>query len=167
MAGEAEIRAYHLGAQGARRLELGASGLPVADSDADADAEDDGFVWVHVNSSNTPEAAEAFLNASGLDAQVLSALLAPETRPRCTLHHDGVLMNLRGVNLSPGSEPEDMVSLRMWVTGRLVVTHQKRPLFAVRDVFDAIAGRRPSLRANWWRASRCASPTGPSRWLPS
>jgi len=95
-----------------------------------------GFIWVHVNCAHP--GARDWLEAAPLEPLVLRALLAPETRPRCTTHGDGVLLNLRGVNLNPGDEVEDMVSLRMWVTERLVVTVQLRRLMAVGDVHDSI-----------------------------
>ena len=91
-----------------------------------------GYVWLHVDTAQA--GARDWLEAAGLEPLVLRALLAPETRPRCTLHGDGVLMNLRGVNLNPGDEVEDMISLRMWITEKLVVSVQLRKLHAVADV---------------------------------
>ena len=85
-----------------------------------------GYVWLHVDTAQA--GAREWLEAAGLEPLVLRALLAPETRPRCSLHGDGVLMNLRGVNLNPGDEVEDMISLRMWITEKLVVTVQLRQL---------------------------------------
>jgi zinc transporter len=95
------------------------------------------LAWVHVNCAH--EGARAWLEAATLDPLVKRALLAPETRPRCTPHGAGLLINLRGVNLNPGDEVEDMVSLRMWVTADLVVTVQLRRLMAVSDVMEGIA----------------------------
>ena len=47
-------------------------------------------------------------------------------------------MILRGVNLNPGAEPEDMISARLWLEESKVVGVWLRPLMAVRDLFDAI-----------------------------
>ncbi|MEZ5930978.1 MAG: zinc transporter ZntB [Alphaproteobacteria bacterium] len=94
------------------------------------------FTWTHLylNGQNTI----SWLEQSGLDRFVLDALTAAETRPRCTVHGDGVLLNLRGVNLNPGAEPEDMVSIRLWIEKTRVVSVWLRPLLAVRDLFEAI-----------------------------
>lgn len=102
---------------------------------ADLEALPGVFVWVHLNrpDGSPPD----WLDEAGLDQVVMDALSAPETRPRCTVHDLGVLMNLRGVNLSEGAEPEDMVSLRLWITERLVISVQRRRLFAIGDVIDA------------------------------
>jgi zinc transporter len=99
------------------------------------------IVWVHAQ-WNHPE-SEAWLNGpAGLSSVVLDALMAPETRPRCTVINtetgDGVLINLRGVNLHEDSEPEDMISVRIWLEADRVVSAWRRPLFAVQDIIDSI-----------------------------
>ncbi|WP_137701618.1 zinc transporter ZntB [Marimonas lutisalis] len=99
-----------------------------------------GFAWVHL--SGSAEEIDGWVRGAGLDALATAALTAEETRPRCTVHNDTILMSLRGVNLSPGAEPEDMVSLRIYLSERLVITLQRRPLYAVRDVIaESLAGR--------------------------
>ena len=100
------------------------------------DGAGEGFVWKHADLA--VEGARDALEALGLDPLVMQALLAAETRPRCTVHGAGVLMNLRGVNLNPGAEPEDMVSLRLWLTADLVVSVQLRQLRALTDVVEAV-----------------------------
>lgn len=109
---------------------------PGADGIAGLDADASGFVWLHADLAR--EGARDWLEAAGLQPLVRRALLAPETRPRCTLHGEGVLLNLRGVNLNPGDEVEDMVSLRMWITAKLVITVQLRRLMAVGDVLAEV-----------------------------
>ena len=94
-----------------------------------------GFVWVHLQIE--PGDISGWLHShSDLGALAVGALNAPETRPRCTVMGDGVLLILRGVNLSEGAEPEDMVSLRLWITSDLVVSVQRRALVAVEDVIE-------------------------------
>lgn len=93
----------------------------------------DGVLWIHLDRSG--DAAQRYLRQeAGIDRIVTDALLAEESRPRATVFDDGLLINLRGVNLNPGAEPEDMVSLRMWATESRLVTCRFRPLLAVRDV---------------------------------
>lgn len=91
-----------------------------------------GFLWVHVQQAL--DAPAGWLTELGGDSSVHSALLAEETRPRCTVHAEGILMNMRGVNLNPGAEPEDMVSVRIWATTRLVVTVTRRRAAALDDL---------------------------------
>jgi len=107
------------------------------------DAPEGGFVWVHVNA--TSPGGQDWLAGAGFDAITSAALTASETRPRATVHGNTVLVNLRGVNLNPGSEPEDMVSLRLYLSAKLVVTVERRELTAVDDVIAGLArGPGPS-----------------------
>ena len=94
------------------------------------------FAWVHLQRDH-PEVRN-LLHKLGLDDYVVDALTAEETRPRCTVHGNGAVLNLRGVNLNPGAEPEDMISVRLWIEEKLVVGVWLRPLKAVREMFDAI-----------------------------
>ena len=97
---------------------------------------DNAFSWVHLRRDN-PKSREV-LQKLDLDDYVIDALTADETRPRCTVHGDGAIINLRGVNLDPGAEPEDMISVRLWIGEKQVVGVWRRPLTAIRDMFDAI-----------------------------
>lgn len=60
--------------------------------------------------------------------------MAEETRPRITEIKDGMLVILRGVNLNENAEPEDMISIRMWIDEQRIITMRKRPLKAVNDI---------------------------------
>lgn len=72
------------------------------------------------------------------------SLLQSETRPRCEKFEDGLILNLRGVNLNPGSDPEDMVSLRMWVTDKSIVSARMRKVWAVDAIrTTALEGTAP------------------------
>ncbi len=62
------------------------------------------------------------------------AMLQTETRPRSNMFHDGLLINLRAINLNAGEEEDDMVSLRMWMTGTLLVTARFRRLFSIEEL---------------------------------
>ncbi|MGZ2260001.1 zinc transporter ZntB [Roseobacter sp. A03A-229] len=74
------------------------------------------------------------------------ALWQSETRPRCERLDDGLILNLRGVNLNPESDPEDMVSLRIWVTERAIVSARLRKVWAVDAIRQsADAGTAPGL----------------------
>lgn len=96
----------------------------------------DPFAWIHVHRDD-PDCL-TILAETGLDEFVAEALLAQETRPRCTVHRDGVVLNLRGVNLLEGAQIEDMISVRFWIDRTRVVGVWLRPLYAVADVMAAI-----------------------------
>jgi zinc transporter len=102
-----------------------------------------GTLWVHLDRSG-PSARKWIEERSGLDRLACEALLAEETRPRASVHGRGLLVNLRGVNLNPGADPEDMVSLRMWIEPGRIITVRLHRLMAVQDVRSALeAGTGP------------------------
>lgn len=83
--------------------------------------------WRHVNFTD-PAGAAWIRQESGMDTIIAEAMLNEESRPR-TLHMDnGILVILRGVNLNPGSEAEDMISVRLWLEKDRVITASRRPL---------------------------------------
>lgn len=65
---------------------------------------------------------------------MIAALLNEETRPRATPLDNGVLMSLRGVNLAPNCDPEDMVSIRIWFTKEKIISSRFRTLLSTRDI---------------------------------
>ncbi|MEW9918227.1 zinc transporter ZntB [Marimonas sp. MJW-29] len=76
------------------------------------------------------------------------SLLQPETRPRCDRFEEGLILNLRGINLNEGQDADHMVSVRMWVEDNLVITVRLRKLFALEDIRqDMIAGKGPATTA--------------------
>lgn len=97
----------------------------------------DGILWVHFDYSS--DIAKYWIrNKSGIDSVAIDALLTEETRPRTTILNDSFLIALRGVNLNPNSKPEDMVSIRLFITSNLIITTKKRNLLSVDEIIDCL-----------------------------
>lgn len=94
------------------------------------------YRWRHYELSD--EKLPNWLNAH-LPAIPAGALMQLETRPRCDRYNDGLILNLRGVNMNTGADNEDMISLRMWVVKDAIVTVRIRKVFAVDDIRQACA----------------------------
>ncbi len=106
-----------------------------------------GFLWVHVDLMH-PNAQRWLNEEAGIDDVVAEALLAEDTRPRCSPMKNGMLVMLRGVNMNPGADPEDMVAIRLWIEERRVITSRKRRLLSIEDVRYAIEeGEGPTTPA--------------------
>ncbi len=104
--------------------------------------------WIHMQADD-PRSREWVEERLGyLPGPVREALLATGTRPRVSRHGDGVMLILRGVNTNPGAEPEDMVSLRLWVEAERVVSLSVRDLAAVHDIADELAAGDGPRRAD-------------------
>ena len=96
-----------------------------------------GILWVHLNYS-IPFAQEWLYEKSGLDEVISDALTEEDSRPRCTPFHEGLLLGLRGVNLNPGADPEDMVGVRIWFEKDRIVSTRRRKVLSIADIQEAI-----------------------------
>ena len=95
-----------------------------------------GILWLHLNYAS-PTAQHWLYEKSGLDEVISDALTEEDSRPRCTVFHEGLLLGLRGVNLNPGADPEDMVGIRIWFEKNRIVSTRKRRVLSVSDLAAA------------------------------
>jgi len=104
---------------------------------------EDGLLWAHFN--YTGVAVRKWLkSSSGIDPIIVDALTAVETRPRNLAHKNGMMVILRGVNLNPNNDPEDMISVRCWIEANRIITMRNRSVPAINDLREAvIAGNGP------------------------
>ncbi len=101
-------------------------------------------VWLHFD-RKSPETSAWLRERSGLDHLVADDLLIESTRPRVAPVDGGVLLTLRGVNLNPGADPEDMISIRMWTDGRRLVSLQGPRLMAIEALLQRLrSGEGPA-----------------------
>jgi zinc transporter len=99
---------------------------------------EDGVLWVHIDRAS--ERGRRWLTEeSGLGQIICDALLKEDVRPRTLSVHGGLMAVLRGVNFNAGSEPEDMVSLRLWLEQNRVIDLRHRKLREVSDVRERLA----------------------------
>jgi zinc transporter len=91
-----------------------------------------GCAWRHIDYSHS--SAADFLSSLGLPERVVLSLIQPDTRPRTVKSKEGTLVFIRGINLNPGADPEDMVSLRMWIEANRLVTVRQRKMLSVQDI---------------------------------
>jgi zinc transporter len=106
--------------------------------DVNAWTPEQGCLWLHFN-LNLAGVEEWLRDSSELNELAVEALLSQETRPRASNLGDQLLLALRGVNLNPGSDPEDMVSIRLWTDGKRVISSRYRRLLSVGDIREHMA----------------------------
>lgn len=100
-----------------------------------------GYRWLHLDLTDE---ATTFWAKSHLPEIAAMALCQSETRPRCERLAEGLILNLRGVNLNPQAAPEDMVSLRMWIADRTIVSARVRKVWAADAMREAAcSGKAP------------------------
>ena len=116
----------------AYRLQDG-GGIPLTWESLRAGVPDEAPLWLHFNRAD-PKVRKWCEKESGLPDAAVESLLEEETRPRCQQLENGILLILRGVNLNPGADPEDMVSLRVWADAQRVISLRRRRVLAAEDV---------------------------------
>ncbi len=98
--------------------------------------------WYHLDYSAGD--AGRWMKERGIPEQVAETLVRSDSRPRTVTFGDGVLVLLRGVNTNPGAEPEDMVSLRLWIQKNRLISVRQRRLLSAQDVRATLeAGNGP------------------------
>ena len=100
--------------------------------------------WLHLDNESA-RAEEWLREKSGVPDAVVESLLMKESRPSSAVIEGGLLVILRGVNLNEGSEPEDMVAIRMWVEENRIITVRYERLMTPREVLAEILGSRGTL----------------------
>jgi zinc transporter len=114
------------------------SGRQIGWQEVKAWTADQGAIWIHLNRSD-PAAQRWIRSEVGLDPEAAEALIAADVRPRALPIAKGLLVNLRGINFNAGSDPEDMVALRVYMEGARIITTRHRRIMASEDVRQRIA----------------------------
>ncbi len=96
---------------------------------------EEGPLWVHLDYAK--DDSQAWLaDDANLPPVIRQALLADDPRPRAMPVGNDLMMIIRGVNLNQGAQPEDMVSLRVWVEEHRTITLRHRRFNAIKAMND-------------------------------
>ncbi len=117
------------------------------DSGIAAALRDDAPAWLHLQADHPDADAWIDRHLDYLDPSVRDALTEVATRPRTLRLGQGLLVILRGINLNAGADPEDMVSLRLYIDPARIVTLSRRRLRALETLADEIRGGTGPERA--------------------
>ncbi len=91
--------------------------------------------WVHLNRDDA--GVQAWLRdrtSSGVPSDEADSMLAEMTRPHIRIEDNGVLGTLRGVNLNPDAEMEEMIAVRMWITPHALISVARHRFRSIEDV---------------------------------
>jgi zinc transporter len=103
-----------------------------------------GKLWIHLDRNH--EHARSWLRQdSGIDPVLVQSLLEKGSRPRATMVSDQLmLLFLRGINLNPGENPVNTVSIRMFISADRIVSLRRQHLLAADDMAASLeAGTGP------------------------
>lgn len=89
---------------------------------------DDAPAWLHLSADHADTSYWIDRHLDYLDPSIRAALIERQTRPRAVSIGSGLLVILRDINQNIGSDPEDMVSLRMWLDPHRIVSLSRHPI---------------------------------------
>lgn len=82
---------------------------------------------------------------------VRDALAGESTRPRVSRLGEGTLITLRCINGSTDERPDQLVAMRVYMDGRLIVSTRQRKVLALDDVVsDLEEGTGPTDCGDGW-----------------
>lgn len=90
-------------------------------------------LWIHLD-LNKSKAQQWLRERTGLDPIVAESLLAEETRPRIQPVDNGLLVILRGVNMNPGAQPDELITIRLWVEPTRIITLRQHRFQTISDL---------------------------------
>lgn len=96
------------------------------------------YLWIHFDWMGDG-VRDWLINIAGIDPTIADTLSTRGTRPSVFFYDPGFSLNLRGVNLNAENDPEDMISVRFWVSSNMVITLRNQRLEAFDNVRSAIA----------------------------
>lgn len=103
--------------------------------------------WQHLDYKN-PEVYAILADAYKLEQNVINALIDEETRPRYFAVEKGIVIILRGINRNKDSDVDDMLSLRIYVDKKKIITLSHRKVHAINFVLDKIKNNKGPKNTN-------------------
>ncbi|MDR2901852.1 MAG: hypothetical protein LBU87_01920 [Lactobacillales bacterium] len=93
-------------------------------------------LWIHLDYQK--EKSHDFVRHLNLGKSITNDLLDPETSPHYFLGKTGLMVIMRGVNMQKNAEIDDMISLRIWIDAKRIITLSHRHIAALDDITHAI-----------------------------
>ena len=92
-----------------------------------------GLFWLHLNYEN-PDTKTWLETESRIDESLIPYLLSDDSRPGVFVHEDHLLMSMRGINFNADEEPEDLVSIRFYISQDQLITLRRRKVHVLEDI---------------------------------
>lgn len=92
-----------------------------------------GLFWVHLNFEDE-KAREWLLHESDIDESLVPYLISEDSRPGAIFHDNKLTMIMRGINSNAGSEPEDLISIRLYLAPDQIISMRRRRVQIMEDM---------------------------------
>lgn len=130
----------------ARKLDRKGSANPVSWKDLPKEFPEDDTYWLHFDYEN--QAVQQWIcSLPQMDEALTEYLLHDDSRPGVLNHGDQLLLALRAINFNDNQDPEDLISIRCYITPKLIITLRRRKvhlLQTIRDKLDKGTGIKDS-----------------------
>ena len=94
-------------------------------------------LWVHLDRT-VDGIADWLGDELNIASSTVAVLTSNETRPRTFIENGALTAVLRGINLNPGANPEDMIAMQIWADGSRVISLRRRRLQTPHDVIATL-----------------------------
>ncbi|KFK94550.1 MULTISPECIES: zinc transporter ZntB [unclassified Serratia (in: enterobacteria)] len=105
--------------------------------------------WLHLDYAHA--ASSAWLTTTPLlPNAVREALSGESTRPRVSRLGDGTMITLRGINFNANSRPDQLVTFRVYMTDKLIISTRHRKVYSIDAVVNELQnGSGPTNCGDW------------------
>ncbi|PIJ51764.1 zinc transporter ZntB [Erwinia sp. OLTSP20] len=114
--------------------------------------------WLHLNYTHR-ESAEWLSSTPLIPDNVRDALGGDSLRPRVNRLGDGTMITLRSVNLNSESRPDQLVVIRVFVNGKLIVSTRRRKVFAIDEILTDLQNGNGPVDGGSWLVELCEALT--------
>lgn len=105
--------------------------------------------WLHLDYAHAAS-AQWLTTTPLLPDAVREALSGESSRPRVTKVGDGTMITLRSINFNANSRPDQLVTIRVYMTDKLIVSTRHRKVYSIDQVVnDLQSGSGPTNSGNW------------------
>ncbi|MBT0729271.1 zinc transporter ZntB [Rosenbergiella nectarea] len=110
--------------------------------------------WVHLDYSST--VSRDWLQSTPLIPDtVRDALAGDSLRPRISRLADGFMLVLRSINHNDNARPDQLVAVRVFINGDLIITTRKRKARAIDTVWEDLQNGNGAENAGNWIVEFC------------
>lgn len=105
--------------------------------------------WLHLD--YTLPASEQWINSTPvLPDSVREALAGDSVRPKVMRVGEGTLITLRSINLNADARPDQLVTIRVYLTDKMIVSTRHRKVFSMEEMIgDMQNGSGPKNTGRW------------------
>ncbi|MEY4475390.1 MAG: hypothetical protein RL248_1157 [Pseudomonadota bacterium] len=125
----------------------GSGGVTLINIDTVATAEQP--CWLHLDYTH-PESAAWLQDTPLLPEVVRNGLAGESIRPKITRLGDGTMITLRGINFNHNARPDQLVTIRVYMTDKLIISTRHRKIYSIDDVLNNLQNGTGSTDSGNW-----------------